>query len=364
MRLISITRCQPGMVLAKPIYTDTGTVLLNRDVSLTDSMIQRLKQKGINTLYIRDKATEDIEVNEVISEETRRSAMKTIHQSFTDIILSEQKWKTRLSMQAVTSFRTMFESILYDLKKNRNAMNLLTNIYTHDNYVYAHSLNVAIYSAALAIQQGYNDKELTEIGIGALFHDIGKLMLPEEILNKPDRLTEDEFEIIKKHAEYGFEFLRNQDGISLLSAHCAYQHHERMNGSGYPRGLKGDEIHRFARVMAVCDVFDALTTNRVYRKAMLPHEAVEILYTGAGDGQFESKLVEGFRDTIAIYPLGITVVLNTGEVGVVVDYNRRLPSRPIVRITKHPDGRDVDKYYEIDLSKELTIMIVGCDAII
>ncbi|GEN33348.1 MULTISPECIES: HD-GYP domain-containing protein [Aneurinibacillus] len=363
MRLISIQSCEAGMVLAQPICTDQGAVLLNKDMVLTDSMIERLKRKGVNTLYIRDEATEDLEMEEAVSSETRRAAVKVIYQGFSEIVHAEQKWKSRLSPSTINAFRNVFDSIVGDLKRNRKALGLLSDMYIQDHYVYAHSLNVAIYAAAVGIEMGYNDKELLELGMGAMLHDIGKLMVPGEILYKPGRLTDDEFAVMKKHTEYGFDYLRQQHGIPLLAAHCAYQHHERLDGTGYPRGLKGEEIHKYGRLLAVCDVFDALTTNRVYRGAMLPHDAMEIIFAGTGT-HFEPAIVDAFRKTVSIYPVGLTVTLSNGATGIVVDYNRNLPARPVVRVIKHEDGSKANPYYEIDLSKELTIMIVRCDTIL
>lgn len=332
-------------------------------MKLTDSIIERLKQKGINTIYIRDEATEDIEIEEAVSQKTRQTAMKVIYQGFSEIIQAEKKWKARLSPSTAAAFRNVFEMILNDLKKNGKAIGLLSDMYIQDHYVYAHSLNVAIYAAALGLELGYTDKELLELGIGAMLHDIGKLMIPEEILYKPGRLTDDEFATMKQHAEYGFDYLRQQQGIPLLAAHCAFQHHERLDGTGYPRALRGDQIHKYARLLSVCDVFDALTTNRVYRRAMLPHDAMEIIFAGTGT-HFEPAIVEAFRKTIAIYPIGLTVTLNTGAVGIVVDYNRNLPSRPVVRVIQHTDGSKAEPYYEVDLSKELNITVVECEAIL
>jgi putative nucleotidyltransferase with HDIG domain len=363
MRLISIHRCSPGMVLAQPICTDQGTILLNKDMKLTDSMIERLKQKGISKFYIQDEATDDLDIEEVVSLKTRQTAVKVIYQGFNEIIHAEQKWKARLAPSTIAAFRNVFESILSDLKRNRKALGLLSDMYVQDHYVYAHSLNVAIYAAAVGLELGYNDKELLELGIGAMLHDIGKLMIPSEILYKPGRLTDEEFAVMKKHTEYGFDYLRQQQGIPLLAAHCAYQHHERFDGTGYPRGLSGEEIHKYARLLAVCDVFDALTTNRVYRRAMLPHDAMDIIFAGTGT-HFEPEIVDAFRKTVAIYPIGLIVTLSTGATGIVVDYNRNLPARPVIRIIEHEDGSKADPYYEIDLSKELSVMIVQCETIL
>ena len=165
------------------------------------------------------------------------------------------------------------------------------------------------------------------------------------------------------HTEYGFEILRKDPSVSLLSAHCALQHHEKLDGTGYPRGLKGDEIHPYGKILAVADVFDALTSNRPYRKAMLPHEAMEILY-GETYTHFDPKYVKTFQRSVATYPVGLTVKLNTGETGVVVHYEMGAPNRPTVRVLNDPTGDSVDKPYEIDLAKHPSIMITECDAIL
>jgi HD-GYP domain-containing protein (c-di-GMP phosphodiesterase class II) len=136
------------------------------------------------------------------------------------------------------------------------------------------------------------------------------------------------------------------------------QHHERLDGSGYPRGIRGEEIHDFAKWIGLVDSYDAMTTNRVYRAAMLPHQAMEVLYTGA-DSLYEKSKVEHFRDRVAIYPLGATVTLNTGETGVVVDVNSQFAQRPIVRILEDQEGQTLKEPYEIDLSTHLSVIVTG-----
>jgi HD-GYP domain-containing protein (c-di-GMP phosphodiesterase class II) len=149
--------------------------------------------------------------------------------------------------------------------------------------------------------------------------------------------------------------LKDEPNVPLLAAHCAYQHHERLNGSGYPRGITGEAIHEYARWIGLVDSYDAMTTHRVYRSAMLPHEALEVLFTGAGT-LYDQEKIALFRDKIALYPLGVTVRLNTGEIAVVVDLNASAAHRPIVRVLENADGETVPPY-EIDLSKKLTILI-------
>lgn len=362
MRLKSIRNCRSGETLARSIYTETGMVLVGAGVVLTDRMIARLKEKNITSLYIMDSRTDDIVVDTVISEETRREAMSLIHETFQAVgDTSSKKWKNVFADKLFgRELRQVMSAIADEVKNCRSAMNLMADACAYDNYIFSHSFNVALYSTAIAMKTGFSEKEVLEIGTGGLLHDIGKTCVPDEILQKPGRLDPDEFELMKKHAEQGFEMLRKLDDISLVVAHCAYQHHERWDGSGYPRGLKGEDIHPYARLMAVADVFDALTTHRVYRSSVLPHVAMEILYSGSNT-MFDPTYVIAMRDTIALYPVGLSVTLNTGESGVVIGGNAGLPSRPIIRILFDESGQQVDKPYEYDLGKRLDLMIVACD---
>lgn len=362
MRLVSISNCGAGMVIGKPIFTDSGNVLIGVGVSLTQRMIDSLSARNVKMVYIKDRDTEDLLIRDDIPLELRIEAMNTITDTFNVMRSSNQKWQKITDNINAEKLLKVFKALISEIRGAKNVINLLTNVQVHDNYIFAHSTNVTIYTLAMAVKLGFDDKKLSEIGIGGMLHDIGKTMVPLEILNKQTKLTDQEFDLIKKHTEYGFESLRNQSSISLLSAHCAFQHHEKMDGSGYPRKLKGDEIHPYAKIMAVADVFDALTAHRAYRKAMLPHEAMEIIYAGANT-HFEADLINTFQKSVASYPVGITVKLNTGETAVVADYKFHSPGRPVVRVLKDPYGQPLPSPYEIDLSRNLSIMITNCDAI-
>lgn len=362
MRLISINNCEPGMELAKTIYTDNGIVLVNEGVAISQRMKESLKNRGITMLYIKDKLTNDILIEDTIPLELRVEASKVINETFTDIAEANHKWKKVVDHLNTDKLQRVFRNLIAELKSG-NTLNLLTNIHAHDNYVFTHSVNVTIYTLAMGIKLGLDDKRLDEIAIGSMLHDIGKTMIPQEILNKKGKLTEAEFNIVKKHTEYGFDILRSQSSIPLLAAHCAYQHHEKIDGTGYPRQLKGNDIHQYAKIMAVADVFDALTSNRSYRNAMLPHEAMEIIFAGANT-HFDLKLVQTFQKSVASYPVGVTVKLNTGETAVVTQYHFHAPGRPTVRILKDPNGATVQHATDIDLSKNLSLMISECDAIL
>ncbi len=362
MRLVSTMNCVEGMEIAKPIFTDSGVVLLGSGVRLNQRIIKALLDRNIGMVYVRDKSTDDLVIQDTIPLEMRMEATHAIKETFVGMANFDKKYTRTVNYMHLDKLQNVFKSVIRELKNSKSEMNLLINAYAHDNYLFSHSVNVTIYSLSMAIKLGMDDKKLTEIAMGGILHDIGKTKIPQEILNKPGKLTYEEYEIIKKHPEYGFEILRNESSVSLLTAHCAFQHHEKLDGTGYPRGIKGDEIHPCAKIMAIADVFDAITSLRSYRKPLLPHEALEIVFAGAGT-HFDYDLVQTFRTSVASYPIGVTVKLNTGETGVVVQYIYNAPGRPVVRIIKDPNGQELSNPYELDLSKHLTLMIIACDAI-
>jgi putative nucleotidyltransferase with HDIG domain len=364
LRLISIQMCRPGMRLGKNIYNEKGLVLLGQNIELTQALIDRLDRTGISQLYVQDPRTEDIEIKELLTDETRVRAITEIRSSFRGLMDdNHNRRKTPSNQYLGRDFRKLMDLVLDDLSNHENAMIMLNTINITDHYLYQHSLNVCLYAAMLGMANGYTKDELMVLGLGALLHDIGKTQIPADILKKPGKLSEPEFDVIKTHTELGFKILKDAPNIPLISAHCAFQHHERLDGSGYPRQIEDKEIHEYAKWIGLVDVYDAMTTHRVYRKAMLPHQAIEILYAGAGT-QFDQKKLECFRDRIALYPLGITVKLLTGETGVVVDINSSIPQRPVVRIITDADGQDLTQPYEIDLSKKLNVMIASVNDVI
>ena len=359
MRLVSTESLKPKTKLGKPVYNEKGHILLNEGVTLTEKIISRLIDKGITYVYIQDPKTDGIEQNYPISSKTRSKAVEAIEEAF-DIVQKEKELSNAFVFDGLgKKFSTVVCDILTDIQDNKAAISLLADVYSYDNYIFTHSLNVTIYSLALGMQLKLNQRQLEEIGLGAILHDVGKMQIPLEILLKPAKLTDHEFELIKKHTEHGFDILRKIPNMSLVTAHCAYQHHERIDGSGYPRGLKGDDIHYYSKLIGIADVYDAVTSNRVYRSAMLPHEGLEILYAGAGT-QFEHNMVEAFRKAVAVYPAGITVILNDNRKGIVVRQNEGLSERPVIRILEE-DGKELTIPYELDLAKELSIVIKETD---
>jgi HD-GYP domain-containing protein (c-di-GMP phosphodiesterase class II) len=360
MRLVSTRAVAEGSRLAKPIYNDSGQILLYKGGVLTDRVKSRLYELGITFIYINDKRTEGIEIETAVSAETKRKAVKTIKSEFQNIA-NELKLKKSFSVDQLSKdFAEIVRDILSDLKSNKNTLTLLSDMFVYDSYIFTHSLNVTMYTLALAVDLEFTDKQLMEIGMGSLLHDVGKMAIPVKVLNKPGRLTDEEFKVIQNHPMAGFKILRNAPNISLLSAHCALQHHERLDGTGYPQGLKNDDIHFYAKIIAIADVFDAVTSNRVYRKPMLPHQALELIYSGVGN-QFDHSLVEAFRRTVAVYPVGLTVTLSDKRVGIVVKQNKQLSTHPVIRIIEE-DGMELQETYDIDLMEQYNVTIVETEA--
>ncbi|MFE8696666.1 HD-GYP domain-containing protein [Cytobacillus sp. FJAT-53684] len=358
MRLVTTTSVEVDTILARAIYNETGQILLNEGVVLKEGMIQRLQALGISYIFIKDNQTEDIQYKSTLSDPVRREAIQTINSIFLEIQKDANLTNSFVVEKASRRLSELIRFLMAELAEDKELINLLSDAFSYDNYIFTHSLNVTLYSLAIGMELKLSPKELETLGLGAIFHDIGKLKVPLDVLLKPGRLTEEEYIAIKEHAEAGFQILRKVQTIPLLVAHCAYQHHERINGSGYPRGISGKDIHYFGKIIAVADVFDAVTSNRVYRKAMLPHEGLEILYAGSGT-LFEKQVVEAFRYAVAIYPVGITVELSDGRKGIVSGQNTGLGDRPIIRIMEH-DGEQVEPY-ELDLKIELNIVVTACD---
>ncbi|UQD53212.1 hypothetical protein C0971_15140 [Bacillus methanolicus] len=359
MRLVATSTVKEGATLAKAIYNERGQILLNEGVVLGERLLERLQNKGISYIYIKDSETEDIQYKSPIPDKLRRTAISTIESTFLQLQNNSKLSESFVIEKASKQLIELIRNLHSHLKNDTDLLNLLTDVCSYDQYIFTHSLNVTLYSLAIGMHLKLSTKNLETLGLGAILHDVGKMKVPAEILMKPGKLTEEEFEEIKKHSEEGFRILRNVQTIPLLVAHCAFQHHERLNGSGYPRGIKGNEIHEFGKIIAVADVFDAVTSNRVYRQAMLPHEGLEILYAGAGS-LFEIKIVEAFRKAVAVYPVGVTVELNDGRKGTVFRQNAGFSDRPVVRILEE-DRRRV-KPYEVNLKDEPSIIITGCDA--
>ncbi|MFZ6861238.1 HD-GYP domain-containing protein [Undibacterium sp. Ji67W] len=218
----------------------------------------------------------------------------------------------------VGNAQEMVEEIADSVMRNPGALIGLARLKTKDDYTYMHSVAVCALMVSLAKQLGLSDEETREAGLAGLLHDIGKMMISAEILNKPGKLTDDEFVAVKEHPVAGHKMLLEAKGVSAVALDVCLHHHEKVDGTGYPFGLKGDQISLLARMGAVCDVYDAITSNRPYKQGWCPAESIRKMAEWS-KGHFDEKIFQAFVKSIGIYPVGTLVRLESGRLGVVVE---------------------------------------------
>ncbi|SEC51451.1 HD domain-containing phosphohydrolase [Paenibacillus sp. GP183] len=339
MKYTNVENIEPGQYLGRTIFSSNGAILLSEGVQLTVYMINTLKRIGVTMLYIKDPYLEDVIIEDVLSEETKRNVMQQMGNTF-ESIRSGKDFNTRTVSISI-------DQLLDDVMKNKDVLVQLSDIRTKDNEMYVHATNVCMMSVMIGINLNLSPVQLKELAIGALFHDIGKIEL----------LTDDQSKDIKLHHTWrGFEVIKNKREYSLLIAHVAFQHHETMDGQGLPRKLTSDQIHLYAKIVAVANMYDNLLFDPADGKRMLPHEACEHMMA-LGSAKLDHEVLIQFLKTISIYPTGTSVRLSTKEIGVVVGQHRGLPARPIIRIVKQESEGNEITIKEMDLAKLTTVFI-------
>ncbi len=349
MRKVALDNVKLGTKLARTIFCADGRILLTRGAILNESYLERLKFNGIEEIYREDRVSEDIEIKEIIREETRVEAKRIVREIMNDVLFSNS--------HDVEKIKEIVNSIIDQILKFEKVISNLIDIKTVDDYTFAHSVNVCVMSVLIGVELNYNIERLNELGVGAILHDIGKMKVPGHILKKPVQLDMSEFEEIKKHTVYGYEILSSLKDISMTSAVIALSHHERFDGTGYPLQIKGHDIHEYARIVAVTDVYDALTSDRVYRKKIRPHEVFEYI-TSLARNHYDNRVVNSFVKYISMYPIGSGVLLNNRERAIVLKENRKYPTRPVVRIVLDNSYNRVTEYRDLDLCENTKIYIV------
>ncbi len=347
MRRIPVWALKPGMIVEKPVYDLKGRLLLNRGLELKKDYIHHLKRMDIPFIYVQDHFIPDVKVEDVILDETRARATNAVR-----TILEEARRQPPGSNLGLVFEQKQFEEIVDEivdqLIDNPELMINMADIRSSDTYTFAHSVNVAVLALTIAIALGgFSRKQLTQIGSGSLLHDLGKIRIPMEILNKKGPLTREEFGRVQEHPREGYDIVSSQGILDKNAASIILQHHERTDGNGYPYHLQEEEISPLAKMVAIADVYDALTSDRPYRKGFPPHKALEIMET-MGD-IFDNDMLQALLGHIAAYPVGTFVQLSSGEVGIVVKNRVGFPRHPRVRIFF--TGKDLEEVapHEIDL---------------
>jgi HD-GYP domain-containing protein (c-di-GMP phosphodiesterase class II) len=282
-------------------------------------------------------------VTDNLSFEVRQMATKKVKEIF-----EACRYLTKLDLSATAELAANLINRAQSLQNTAFKLNDLRN---HDEYTYFHSINTCVLATTLFQEYVRDEDELLELGIGMLLHDIGKSKIDLSILNKPGRLTEEEYAVMMRHVIYGYNLVKDTPELSPMAKQVVLNHHERLNGTGYTRGLTETQLSVWDMLGAVCDVFDAVTTNRVYRPKMDIHRAVSILIRGAGP-QFHTRIVNHFLKGIGRFPVGTFVRLSNGETGIVTRVHSEAIALPMIKVlfgndgNRYPSPRVLDLYNE------------------
>lgn len=337
--VIPLSDAMVGMLVAEPIRNiNTGLVYIGENQELTADAIEYLKSIDIDQIKIYVNTWDDVWK---ISKETIEEYKKCTE--------AAKKLLRKVAQDNVVDFAT-FKEIKSEIGKqfsdNYKIIGCINLFKEADSYTYTHSINVALLSVLIGKWMKYGQNMIDSLMIAGLLHDIGKMKIDPKILNKPDKLTDEEFEEVKKHPMYSYELLQDNKELSLDIKIGILMHHERMDGSGYPYGVFNENINDIAKILAVADAYDAMISERPYQKKRSPFEVMQLMQEGVF-GKLDTKILLTFLSNIATYYIGTYVILNTGEVAEVVAINPSCVYRPIVKV----QDRYIDMYsdYSVEI---------------
>jgi len=288
----SISHIRPGMVIAENIFSAEGNLLLALETPLTSTHITWLKRIAAGSIYIKNPYSPLQMAPETTLAVTKTNTLALINNIF------DQSYRTQFNFENIRRIATIVGGIL----RNPAVLVLLTDIYIHDYRTFTHSVNVCLLATMIGLKAGYPGKSLQELALGSLLHDLGKVLVPAEILNKQEKLCPGEWNTIRDHSVVGFEILRNYPQyISPQAALVVLQYHENYDGSGYASGMIRDGIHEYARIVAIADVYDAILSDRSYRPRFLPHEAYEFMLASR-ENRLDPDLVDLFLELTIVKP--------------------------------------------------------------
>jgi len=335
MRYITLKNVQQGMKLARPLLDEHGNILLREGNTLSALIYNRIQTMEIQGLYIDDEISEGIYPVDLIDPVEKLTAMKYLMNG---------------ELKKVLSFTNM---VVDELRRKRNQQVNIIDVKNTKSYTFKHSISTCIYATVIGVAMGLTEEQLKNLAVAAIYHDIGKFELPEEILHKKSKLTDEEMEIIKTHPKKSFDKLTKIPEISSVARNAVLYHHENIDGSGY-YGVKAEQQTIVTRILRLADTYDALTSVRKYREAFSPSEAIEHIMANSGK-LFDSEVVNAFISKFPLYPVGTTIRLSNGELGIVFS-NEINNIRPVIRMLS--DGR------LIDLSSNVTyrnVIITGLE---
>lgn len=347
--IISIDNIKPGMQISENVVNNEGMLVVVKDTVVTDNIIKRLIRYNISEINVNTSADSNIKKN-ILKNSPDLEKFKndmgevkdSLNNSFNSIITDCPDKET------LNQVIDCGMSFYYDNCKKNNILDILYCIQEFSDTTYVHCINVSMIAGLLAKWLFWSEEDVNKVVVCGLFHDIGKLMIPNDILNKPGKLTNQEYSFMKKHSEFGFVKLKDIELLPAEVKRAALLHHERCDGSGYPFGLKRNKIDKYSKIIAIADVYDALTANRIYREAMCPFDVISILEQ-EGLERYETRYILTFLQQILNSYLNKKVELSNGEIVTIDEINHDARSKPVVVM----DGGK-----KIDLSKMSEVKIV------
>jgi HD-GYP domain-containing protein (c-di-GMP phosphodiesterase class II) len=384
MILMSLDEVRSGMLLGVGLHNKEGRTLLGAGVTLTDGYIERLRSLGCTAVWIDDEDTRDIPYDHVLSEETRLAATVEIRNTFGFAAREAPAMRSasvREIREAIESrrFQRVFDDgggverllgqvdVVVGEALNRSVLTGLGSIRSHDSYTFHHCLDVAATAAVIGRLLGYSGETLKKLAVGCMLHDIGKIFIDDAVLGKVSGLTAEESQRLREHTVLGYLLIRDSLRLGVLAAHVAYQHHERQDGMGYPRGLTGTnrvlrglEIHvpgqitPLAEIAALADFHDSRSVDRPYRRASAPDQVWRMIREGAGT-RFNREIAELFLSILPPYPTGTRIAVTSGRwqgyTGVIARVDPHIMTRPVIRILADDSGQRIEPF-EIDLRRD------------
>lgn len=311
------------MILARDVIDQYGRILIAAEMPLKQSIIDLLKRHHVTSVFVKTHHPKNYEIDitpDVITMETRLKLISSVKDAFS---------KSNGLTEHLPELECYVENVVYTLSKRKNLLLYLTDINYANDYLFMHSVNVGLFSIVIGIAMNLPFDELCLLGMGGLLHDLGKTKISSELLDKEGKLTLTEFNELKKHASHGYKILKVDTHLDYRIIFMALQHHERCNGSGYPWGILKDKIHPLSRIVAIADVYDALTTDRVYRSRLTSFSAMQIINEGDRI-HFDHDVIMAFNKVVIPYHIGSSVTFNDGESGKVIGLNSVDLIRPLV----------------------------------
>jgi len=346
MRKVDLPMILPDMRLGKPIY-HYNQLLLAAGINNISRFSESLLNLGITSIYVEDDISEDIEITDAISDATRLKCKDALQEAI--IHFRTQGSFDMCSISEATNL------LIDEMLLRPDVLVCLNDIATTDDSTLVHSINTTVFSLLIGQQLKLSTIELKSLAEGTILHDIGKTLIDPKVLYKTGVLNNDELEIVKQHTIAGYELLKTNPLLTELSRIISLQHHERLDGSGYPYGLTDKQIHPFSKIVAIADMYDALTAERCYRKSLTNYQAYQIL-AKESTVKLDANLLGLFLKNIAIYPNGTLVNLSDGTRGIIKRQNSGIPFSPIVMVLNNINNKDV-KLYDLDLSSTYNITI-------